>query len=259
MINDPWIKPGHWLSATLVLVAITASLPLRVEAYRGATPEFFRGETRPKSVALLPPHGMSEAFEKQAGWSLAKLLSEKGYAVKALTIDEVNADLQLKELVLHANKRFDGEMAATPIRKRWKKVKKRRFRLGADASLLASKLEVDGVVFARLSISRFGSAGSLDLYVSVVNGTTGDVEAYFVAGSMGGGMTYKYLLKHLDRALEMAVQKINEDFPAAERVIEVKGSTLKASAKAPKDKDATITELETLLGKEDPADKKEKE
>ncbi len=270
MINDPWIKPGHWLSATLVLVAITASIPLRVEAGRVATPEFLRGETRPKSVALLPLRGPSrspsrvikliyadEALEKRAGQSLAKLLREKGYAVKALTKDEVNADRQLRELVLHANKRFDEEWQL--LWKRRGKVKKRRYRVGADASLLASKLEVDGVIFARIFISRSGSAGSLHLYVSVVNGTTGHVEAFFAEHSMGGGMTFKYLLKNLDRAVEMVMQKINEDFPAADRVIKAKGSTLKASAKSPKDKDATITELETLLGKEDPADKKEKE
>ncbi len=259
MINDTWIKPRHWLSAALVLVAITASLPLRVEAIGidVATPEFLRGETRPKSIALLPPQGLNVTFETHARDHLASLLNGKGYVTKALTVEQVNADPQLQELVLRSNQGFDVELGVLNriiwLGKRKKKVSQRRVNLGADVGLLASKLEVDGIVFGRVTLTKFatgfGKAIVLAIHLGVVNGTTGDLEAYFYEQVQSW--------KSPSDAIETIVQYISKDFPAATQVIKAKGSTLKASAKSPKDKGATITERETLLGKEDPADKKE--
>jgi hypothetical protein len=274
MINHTWIKPKHLVSATLVLVVIAASAPFRVEAKDFATPEFLRGETRPKSVVLLPPRAAmiqrkmlrteqkieeSEELEKWAAQYLAELLREKGYATKALTIGQINADPQLQELVLHANKRYDEERQQ--LAKKAKKVRQRRYTVGADASLLASQLEVDGVVFAR--VFAFGQSAktswipggmaSVVLDVSVVNGTTGDVEAYFAQSVT---TSFKKITTDPRKPMKKVVQDVSEYFPAATQVIEAKGSTLKASVSL-KDKNATVKELETLLGNEDRTDKKE--
>lgn len=259
MTNKISIKPSHSLSVALLLVAITASTPLRAQnlmVLDVATPEFLRGETRPKSLALLPPQGVNQEFEAHARDHLTWLLNGKGYRTMALTVEQVNADPQLQELAVRANQRFNEELGVL-LNIKWrgkkkKKVSQREVNLGADVSLLASKLERDGIVFARLTVTNFatgfGSRPVLGLHLGVVNGTTGDLETYFY-------QPVPYWSSPRG-AMDEATQAIGENFPAVGEVIKAKGSTLKASAQSPKDKDATVKELETLLGDEDRTDKK---
>lgn len=223
----------------LVLVAITASIPLRVEALTVdvATPEYLRGETRPNSVALFLA-GPDEIFRKWAGYYVAELLRAKGYPTKVLHANKINADPQLLELTQRTAKSLDAQQKIFKPG-RWvkpKKLKQRKLHVGTPANLLATKLGVDGLVFSQVSVSRFGNAWVCGLAVSVVNGATGDLEAYFY--------DQVQFWKAPSDAVENIVQSFHESsFPAFNQIIEAKGSTLQASAESPKGKDASIREL----------------
>ncbi len=243
MINNTCSKRRQYLSAMLVLVTITASLPLRVEALMAhfATPEYLRGETRPSSVAVFPA-GPDEIFRKWAGYYLAEVLRAKGYPTKVLSANQVNADPQLLELSQRTAKSFDEQHKIfRPGRfVKPKKLEQRKLHLGTPANLLASKLEVDGLVFAQVLFSRFGNVSSCGLAVSVVSGTTGDVEAYFY------GQVTSW--RAPSDAMERIVQSFREpSFPAFNQVIEAKGSTLQAGAQTPKEKNASIRELNVQI------------
>jgi ankyrin repeat protein len=224
MVNDTRNKVRHWLSATLVLVAIAASVPLRVEALAisGETPEFLRGETRPKSVALLPPQGPDQRFAKWAGHYVEKLLTEKGYTTQVITVDQLNADPHLQELVLQATKRLNverGMLRGKSPGGQKKLVGQRQLRLGTAVSSLASKLKVDGAVFAPFAIAPLPQGRALVwLTVFVVNGMNGDIEAYFY--------DQVQFWQSPNDAMKTIVEKMSEDFPAAAQSIKAKGATL---------------------------------
>lgn len=239
MINNTWNQHRHWLPAMLTMVAITASMPSRVEAIGAATPEFLRGETRPNSVAVLPPLGPNQTFARFAGQYVEELLKEKGYKTETLTPDQINADPELQALVSRANKRYnvergvlkgdslEGGALITVVWKTFtspldvKKVRQRQLRVGESANALATKLQVDGLVFPRFEFRRSGNFTTFLLDVSVVNGTNGDLEAYFLG--------YVPFWSSPSEATQQGVKEIRGDFPAVGEVTKTKhakGSTL---------------------------------
>ena len=241
MANNTCSKWRWCLSTMLVLVVITASIPLRVEGQSLslvdiATPEFLRGETRPKSVALFLA-GPDEIFRKWTGYYVAELLRTKGYPTKVLNAHQINADPQLLELTQRTAKSIDEQQKIFRPG-RWgkpKKLKQRKLHVGTPANLLASKLEVDGLVFAQVMFIRTGNVSVCTLALYVVNGKTGDIEAYFADQVQSW--------QSRSDAMATVAQKLREGVPAATQVIEAKGSTLQAGAESPKAKGASIREL----------------
>jgi len=184
--------------ATL-LVALSADAALR------ATPEFEDGSRRPVSIALIPVHAsvvkakvvqaesLIEESIELGGYlavELAALLNDQGYAVKLLDAEQVNSDPQLQEYVVDANRRYD-EIRAQIRRNR---VKRRIYNAGNEVKLLANYLDVDAIAFTRLQVVAatagraavallvgIGSMGGTMASVSLIDGNSGDLEAYMVS------------------------------------------------------------------------------
>lgn len=175
-----------------------------------ATHEFEDGSTRPVSVAVLPSQvelvrqrlirqeaqveesGELESFLTAAA---ASEFEQRGYEVTVLSPSEISSDPTLQELVVDANRRF-GEMR-TNLEARFsktKQVQRRRYNAGDEVRLLASRLGVDAIVFTRMQIiapaagvraMNFGMGGETALMsVSIVDGATGDLEAYITLPGM---------------------------------------------------------------------------
>lgn len=173
-----------------------------------ATKEFKAGSTRPLRIALLPVRAsaavarvvktesrVEESSELGEFYALelGDRLEAKGYLVRSLTADEVNADPLLQEYVLDANRRYDEMLAQL----RFGRIKRRIYNLGDEARLLARYLDVDAIAFARLSVVAatggrtavavligIGSLGGSQALVGIVDGRSGDLEAVATGSSM---------------------------------------------------------------------------
>lgn len=184
-----------------------------------ATAEFESGATRPRTIAFLPPQAMlikqkvvqteqqieeSGELANYLGASVMSAFKEQGYEVRVLTPNDVGADPELQELVLDASRRYTEMLTQLRLRLP-RQIGKRRYEAGDEMRLLASKLGVDAVGFAEIQIyaaaagasavsilTGFGSAGSSTMIsVSVIDGATTNIEAFFVPpvmrrGSMAG-------------------------------------------------------------------------
>jgi hypothetical protein len=178
------------------------------EAAMHATKEFEEGATRPRTIAFLPPQAMvvkqkvvqrenqieeSGEVANYLGASVLAAFKAQGYEVRVLTPEEVGADPELQELVLDASRRYSEVL--TQLRMRLpRQIGKRRYEAGDEMRLLASKLGVDAVGFAEIQIfaaaagasavsilTGFGASGSSTLIsVSVIDGATANIEAFFV-------------------------------------------------------------------------------
>jgi hypothetical protein len=185
-----------------------------------ATEEFKAGATRPRSIAFLPPHAMlikrkivqSEQqieegleFSTFLAASVARVFEAQGYEVKMLTPDQINSDPALQELVLDADRRY-SEMLTQVRTKLPRQIGKRRYEAGDEMRTLAAKLGVDAIGFADLTMVSsaagasavsilvgFGSSGTQTmLSVSVIDGDTANIEAYFVPPALRRGTIAGY-------------------------------------------------------------------
>ena len=190
----------------LVSVLFTAAMAVILVAPAGAgmhaTKEFEAGDTRPRTIAFLPPRAtlikrkVIKAEEQiEEGAELSKFLAtsvrnefeKHGYIVRMLTPDEVNANPDLQELVLDADRRY-AEMLNQVRLKLPKQIAARRYQAGDEMRVLASKLGVDAIGFADLTMIASapgalflsGSGTQQMLTVSVIDGGTATIEAYFV-------------------------------------------------------------------------------
>jgi hypothetical protein len=169
-------------------------------AQRGFTPEFANGATRPRSVALLPvkasivrakvaeTQGLideSVVYGAEFNEQVKALMTAKGYEVQVLDPERINADAELQEYVIDANRAFDDMMKQY----RPKKLEKRIYNAGDSVKLLASKLGVDAIAFGKVSITITpagkaivsaligGTTAGASSNFALVNGATGDLEA----------------------------------------------------------------------------------
>lgn len=207
------------LLTDLLAVGLMAGGAATADAAMHATEEFESGATRPRTIAFLPPQAMlikqkvvqrenqieeSGELANYLGASVLAAFKAQGYEVRVLTPNEIGVDAELQELVLDASRRY-AEML-TQVRLRLpRQIGKRRYEAGDEMRLLASKLGVDAVGFAEIQIfaaaagasavsilTGFGSAGSSTMIsVSVIDGATANIEAFFVPpvmrrGSMAG-------------------------------------------------------------------------
>ena len=185
---------------SLVNAALVISLVLIGQASKAdmhATPEFVAGKTRPRTIAFLPPHAsvaerrmirLEQHADEGAeladcvAVSLKSAFAAQGYEVTVLTSDDVNASPELQELVLEADRRY-AELLNELRLKLPKQIAAHRYVAGDEMRLLAAKLGVDAIGFADLQIvSSFmpGGGTSSMLSVSVIDGGTATIEAYFV-------------------------------------------------------------------------------
>jgi hypothetical protein len=196
-------------SSAFALFCVSAA---RAEMH--ATEEFESGETRPVSVAVLPAQvdlvkqrmirsevQVEEAGELEAHLSraVAVQLGARQYEVELVTAEQINSDSQLQALVVEANRRYD-EVLGTMARRLRKNIESRNFNTGDTATLLANRLGVDAIAFVRMDlvanakgvqVLNMGMGGAQTMMsVSLVDGTTSDVEAYVTLPIMRRGKMF---------------------------------------------------------------------
>jgi hypothetical protein len=196
------------------MLLIVAWQPSRGEVH--ATHEFEDGSTRPVSVALLPSQVelvkqkliRQEAQVEESGElesyltaATAAEFEARGYQIVVPTTSEIASDPTLQELVVDANRRF-GEMRTNLEARlsKTKQVQRRRYNAGDEIKLLAARLGVDAIAFTRMQIiapaagvraRNFGLGGETALMsVSIVDGTSGDLEAYITLPGMKRGKMF---------------------------------------------------------------------
>jgi hypothetical protein len=167
-----------------------------------ATTEFESGANRPVTIALLPAQVelvkqrmiRREAQVEEAGGlekaltdAVAAELGKKGYAVRVIMADDINADAELQALVVEANRRFDEVLTNISARLS-KNIETRRYQVGDTITVLAKRLDVHAVAFVRMQliaaakgvqILNMGMAGAQTMVsISLVDVNTTDIEAY---------------------------------------------------------------------------------
>jgi hypothetical protein len=243
---------------------------LEAGAAMHATEEFETGATRPRSIAFIPPHVsllkrkivQSEAqieesneFSAYLAASVQSTFADQGYEVRVLTPEEVNANPDLQELVLDADRRYT-EILAQVRTKLPRQIGKRRYEAGDEMRLLAAKLGVDAIGFADMQIvaaaagasavavlTGFGSAGSSTLLsVSIIDGGTANIEAYFVPPVLRRGSIAGYDAIMADPAGKIAeVTGLTlRDLPAVDAA---------ARVSAGQDDEDVLADIEGLLEK----------
>jgi hypothetical protein len=264
-----------WLAVLVIAPAVTA---------KGYMANGFRTkESRPMTLVLLPPHAefikakavMTEEMVKEcraledaaASW-IAERLGEKEYTVRSLTVEELEKDPELRDLVKRVNDRYGEEWSK--LVRRPKKLKRGRYNVGDDARKLGSVLDVDGILLARVQAvgitagKRFlmgGLSGLLSpngygrLDVSVVNGKTGTVEGYFVYVEAS---SIKSLTRKQDIVMKKASKGCLRRYPDAAEVLPARGLDAEAEEEEDEGEEDIIGEFEALLA-EDEEDEEEQE
>lgn len=230
-----------------------------------STDGFEDGSTRPVSVVVLPSEVQlmkqrlvrTEAQVEESGEleeyltaAVAEQFRAHGYEVEVVDAAAIAADPMLQELVVDANRRF-GEMLTNVGAKlaKSKNIRNREYNAGDEVKILAARLGVDALAFARMSIVapaagvralNFGMGGeSSMLAVTIVDGLSGDVEAYITLpvgrrGKMFGG--HDDIVENPGREMTNYAEGTLEDIPNAEPSLRVVTSA-----------DDVISDLESLL------------
>ncbi|HEX6999601.1 MAG TPA: hypothetical protein VF322_15790 [Gammaproteobacteria bacterium] len=197
------LRSGWLVALGLLLASASAAAAMR------ATEEFRDGTTRPLKVALLPVHAtvvkakviqtenlVEESTElgRLMAAEVDELMRAGGYQVEVIDADRVNADPRLQELVVDANRRYDDLVAHV----RPNRIKRRIYNAGDEVRVLADYLGVDAIAFTRLQVVAatggrtavallvgIGSMGGANANMSLVDGDSGDLEAWFVSTYVG--------------------------------------------------------------------------
>ena len=230
-----------------------------------ATDEFESGATRPVSLVVLPSQvslvkqklvraeaqvDESADLEAHLTAAVAEQFRVHGYTVKVVDVAAISADPTLQELIVDANRRFDELMTNVGSRlSKSKNVKAREYNAGDEARLLASHLDVDALAFARMSIVapaagvralNFGVGGEASmLMVTIVDGTSGDVEAYItlpVGGRSKAFGGHDDIVENPEREMTNYAAATLEDIPNADASLRTESSA-----------DDVISDLESLL------------
>lgn len=254
---------------TLGCLLLLLGSPRRADAKRHMTPEFAVGQTRPMSLVLLPPHAdfikrkavMTEemvaeckALEEAAAQAVVTDLRGKGYEVRLLTVEEINADPELRELVNRVNDRYQEEWSK--IVRKPRGVRTGRYSLGEETVQLATLLGVEGVLLSRIQAvgitpgravlaSLFGGqvAGYGRLDLSVVEGGQGAVLAYFFSIR---DSTVKDLVRRPEFVMQKACKKGLKKYPLPGEVIRTAGTDLGAEDEKTEEPDI-VEEFEALV------------
>ena len=240
-----------------ILAALTGMFLLFVSVTANAifigqeimTPEFARAEYRPMSLVIIPPRAAvskDAAFSSQqlieqggivedaASTACKDILGKLGYEVRVLTVDEVNADPDLQVMVRNVNKRYDEDFLqkiTLPFKRQLQDIRKRRFKMGDEARILAARLGVDAIVVARIqakvtsggaSVFSLGTSGQAEMSVGIIAGDNGDLEAFFTGAQLG--LSAKKIEKAPLKTMAKLFGSVLKDYPTADELIKVKRS-----------------------------------
>lgn len=253
------------VKAVVVMVALCGAWAARAAMH--ATPAFEQGATRPRTIVFLPPQAtlvkqkivkseqqIEESIELATylGANVEAQFKAQGYEVRVLKPDEVSADSELQELVLDATRRY-SELLTQLRLKLPRQIKKGRYEAGDEMRLLAAKLGVDAVGFAEIQmfaaapgaaavsiLTGFGSAGSSTMVsISVIDGTTANIEAFFVPPVLrrGGIAGYEAIMEDPAGKIAEITQATLRDLPKMDEA---------ARASTENDEDV-VSDIESLL------------
>ncbi len=189
-------------------IALLAAMPLvatnAMAAGQWWTPEYAKGEYRPRSMVIIPPLAEvmlkkvasteqmveeSALLEDATALVLREQIEGLGYEVRVLTVDEVNGDPILQGLIRALNERYDDEMSK--LRTKAKDIRERRYTYGEEAMVVADHLGAEALVMARvyaegasggqktMAVLFGGSMGGTDISVGIIAGDNGDLEAFY--------------------------------------------------------------------------------
>jgi hypothetical protein len=230
-----------------------------------ATDEFEDGTTRPVTIVVLPSevtllkqklmrveNQVEESGDLEAALTaaVADQFRAHGYEVTVIDAAAIASDPMLQELVVDSNRRFSELLTNVGAKLgKSKNVRNREYNAGDEVKLLASRLGVDALAFARMTIVapaagvralNFGMGGeSSMLAVTIVDGISGDVEAYVTLpvgqrGKMFGG--HDAIVENPEVEMANYAQGTLEDLPNAD-----------PSLRAQRSGDDVISDLESLL------------
>ncbi|MDH3523565.1 MAG: hypothetical protein OES32_08255 [Acidobacteriota bacterium] len=271
-------RTNDWTRFALAAAALTLATVAPAHAKRYMTPGFRANETRPLRVAVLPPHAefvkqkavVTEQMIKEcagledaAARSLPPLLTGKGYAVRVITLEETRTDPELGEMVRRVNERYDEEWAG--ILRRPSQVHDGRYQAGEEATRLAARLDVDGLVLPRiqavavsagkamltsfLSGGTYVAQGYARLDLAIVDGSSGTVEAYFFQALPA---TTKSLTHKQDKLMAKVAGRTLRKYPQHDLVLDPRGEIEPADEDfSDEDETKLLGELEALLGPDD--------
>ena len=230
-----------------------------------ATDEFEDGSTRPVSIVVLPSQveltkqrmiraeaQVEESGELEVHLTAAVAEQFRAHGYEAIIVDAaaIAADPGLQELVVDSNRRFNELLTNVGSRlSKSKNVRNREYNAGNEVKLLASRLGVDALAFARMQIIvpaagvralNFGMGGEQAmLNVTIVDGTSGDVEAYITLPVLGRGKMFgghDAIVENPDREMTNYATATLEDIPEADPSLRVETAG-----------DDVIDDLESLL------------
>lgn len=213
------------------------------------TPEFARAEYRPLSMVIIPPraavskttafksHQLIEqggVIEDAALVACKDIFDKLGYQIRVLTVDEVNADPDLQLMVRNVNKRYDEDFLqkiTLPFKRQLQDIRRRRFKMGDEARILAARLGVDAIVVARIQVAgasggtkvmSLGTSGQAEMSVGIIAGDNGDLEAFFTGAQLG--LSAKKIEKKPLETMAKLFGKVLKDYPTADELVKVKRS-----------------------------------
>ena len=255
-----------------IVLLIGISFTAQTEAKWYVSPEFGNTDTRPQVLVILPPQaelikqkvvvteemvGETLALELAAASATQDLLTSKGYQIKQMTSDEINASPDLQELILRVNSRYAEEWPK--ILRKPKSVRYGRYSMGDDLRTLAHRLEADAIVFTRIQgveismgkavmAALIGGVGQsyARMDICIVNGQSAKVEGYF-DGRVNVGLAD--LTMKAEKSIAKLAKKTLKKYPKTKKKVKVRISK-KEMAKADPDEDAVLAELQALLGEE---------
>lgn len=268
----------EWKRPVLIAVFLALLVATAAPAKRYLTTGFRTTESRPITIAVLPPHAdfikkkilvshelvkEAEVLERAAADAIANHLRGRGYEVKLLTVEEVMADDELQHLIGRMNDRYDLEWRQ--LVRRPKKVRVRRYSIGIGIRDVAGRLGVDGIAVPRIQAVGAtggqkamaylfgGNAGYARLDLGVVHGKTGDVEAYFF-GLVEAG--FKSLTQKPDKMMKRVTKVTLRNYPKSSKVLNPKKEDVRDEEEDldAETEAAILGDLEALLGTEPPND-----
>lgn len=228
-------------------------------------------------MVLIPPHAevvknkvaSTEQMIEEAGvledattLVLRQQFGELGYEINILTIDEINADPNLQQMVRNFNERYDADLAQ--VLKKPKDIRQRRFSLGDEARILAARLNADAIVVGRIQASGAtggqktmavlfgGSMGHAALNIGIVAGDNGDLEGFF--RDIDPGLSPDKIANEPVETMAKVSKKVLKDYPALEEMMKIRRSwpqnTDRKVPEAELSDDDVLSDLESLFDDE---------
>lgn len=269
-MNSGQVRKHKTIIAALVLFLV--SMPAVAKEYM--TPEYARAEYRPKAMVLIPPR--AEVMKKKVASTeqlieegavledvtasvLKEQLGKLGYEVRILSVEDVNADPELQAMVRSLNELYDEELPR--IMKKGKDIRKRRFRFGDAARILAARLDAEAFVMCRIQASGAtggqmtmailfgGSTGFAAMSIGIIAGDNGDLEAFFTATDTG--MSPTQLSEQPLKTMTKVTSKVIKRYPAADETGKYRKawpqSTDRKVAEAELSDEDVLSDLEALF------------